>query len=230
MNMKNLIMNRKGAVSIEALIAFSVALLLMGFLIQLLLFLPDEEVKTQQLYDAIVDFEIFNYAYEKIGVKSIELPKFKWSNELNQLLDSLKEYGEAKAYKMVFQKLLEDYDLSLEEFLLEDGILRGRVAFEKSFLLAGKREFFIAFEKRIWLFGDQKELYPNVQLSSLIHEDSEADKKRYVYMTVSGEKYHMEGCFYLMRSTTLHEHIKHVTVYEAERTHYLKPCERCYGR
>lgn len=229
MIMKRHIMNNRGSISVEALITVSVMILLMAFMIQFMFFIQEEDLRTQYVYDALEDLEVCNYLYEKIGVIKIPIPDSPYTEYVSELVKSLEEYVDGFVLETVLEQLLLKHDMMLTSYTYQDGVISGVVTHEKDFYLGGTKSFSIGFEKRLWLFGNQSELYPNHTLADLLDKESEEEKSITVYKTKTGEKYHLEGCFYLIRSTTDHMNIEGMTLYNARHKEHLSPCKRCLG-
>ena len=63
--------NKRGSLSIEALISVSTFLVLIVFLISLITLISTEERLDQRSYDILKELEIYNYLYEKVGFDDI---------------------------------------------------------------------------------------------------------------------------------------------------------------
>lgn len=229
MIMKHRIMNNKGSISIEALITLTVMILLMAFMIQMMFLLPEEDLMTQYVYDALETLEISNYMYHKIGILDLPLPDSPYSDYLSGVMNDLDDYAASYALEEVLNQLLKKHEMTLTTYAYKEGVVSGIVSYEKKFYLGGTRQFSIGFEKRLWLFGNEKNLYPNHTLADLLDKERDEEKNITVYKTQTGEKYHLEGCFYLIRSTTNHLSIESMTLYHARHKEHLSPCKRCLG-
>lgn len=223
-------MNKKGSITVEALISVSIMILVLTSLFQLLTLYPTEDIQVQKTYDALNQLDTAYYLYHKVGVFDFD---FKSGNDsLDQLISSTRDYlNQASVEKMLegyLKHLLNDTAIEVKNFALENDIITGEIVYESHISLGPSWLMTTSFEKRLWLFGNEKEIYPNTTLLDQVKDSQEKDKSLIVYVTKTGEKYHQEGCFYLIRSTTDKSQIKALTLYEAKKKH-LVPCKRCMG-
>ena len=81
----------------------------------------------------------------------------------------------------------------------------------------------VEIEHRLWLFGSEPERYNHTTLAELMNDTSSSMS---VYVTKTGTKYHLENCFYIVRSTTDQKSVQVMTLKEAEDKGHT-PCSRC---
>lgn len=240
--------NLDGSLSVEALISISVFLILIVFFINMITVVSLEDKIDQSTVDLISELEIYNYLYEKIGFDQIlNIDGYKdritdyigntreeWLEYLNfdkLILDKGKESFLSTIAKEKIEDILEKnrkYSRLLNyDFSISDDIVTIKFSYSIVLIMDYKVRTTHFFEKKMWLFGDNSEIYPNdTLLSKLIKEDDEL-KNITVYKTKTGSKYHLEGCFYLRRSTTDKENIESLSMYKAKLIYQLEPCKRC---
>lgn len=225
-------MNNRGSISVEALIGVTVFVLLMVFLGQMLMVFSAEDIVSQKVFDGVYQLENHGYLYEKIGLlhQSPRIKGFDNSKILDLLNSSMKaiDYKTKEAYlKFILSNSLDD-NLSLSKFDLNQDRIMCQIVYEKQYLFGLKHEFIITVEKQLWLFGDDKSLYPHETLKDLLSRQYSKEKNTVVYHTKTGSKYHIEGCFYLRRSTTDKDKIKSISLYQAQYFYRFTPCKKCF--
>lgn len=216
--------NKKGSVTVEALVCFTTIILLLLVMFQLLVFHANEDLKTQKVYEALEHVELANYTYEKIGfLESMPEIDHPLTEQVYELAKGMNHLNKKSYLKLIFSEQLKGF--RIDAFELEGDWISGQVSYEKRFILSKGHRFNVHFKKRLWLFGNDPSSYPNKTLGRYLNDD----RVTYVYVTKTGTKYHLPGCFYLNRSTTDQLNIQKLTKDEAVSRHYL-PCKRCYGQ
>ena len=240
--------NSNGSLSIEALISVSVFLILMVFFINMITIVSLEDKVDQSTVDLISEIEIYNYLYEKIGFNQVlNIGSYKdrilsyigsengaWLEYLDfdkSILDKGKEcflssVAENKI-KVILKKNRRYSKLLSYDFSISGDIVTIDFSYNIILIMDYKVKTVHSFEKKMWLFGDNSEIYPNVTLLSSLAEEDEDLKNITVYKTKTGTKYHMKGCFYLNRSTTDKENIESLSMYKAKIIYKLQACKRC---
>ncbi|MCH4889034.1 pilus assembly protein [Acidaminobacter sp. JC074] len=219
-------MNR-GSVSVEAAIVFPITILIMVMLVQVIAFFPSEDLKVQQVNDALIRLDSLNYVYEKVGLLTFDLPENPYSDFISSSQSFLNDHMASEILEAYLKNELSNHEILLEDFSVTGDTVSGLVSWNKAFVFGLKKESHVKFEHVLWLFGDDKSLYPNETLTKTLFKNEEEEKTVMVYKTKSGSKYHRAGCFYLVRSTTDKSKIVKVSLYDAKRKYLLSPCERC---
>lgn len=230
---------KKGNVSVEALISVSVFLLFMFFLMQVILGFASESIVAQNVLDGLEDLENYNIAIETIGI----------SNELDSLLsDNLSQWLDEEIYiymtdllskgldnsrsdylETLFKSMVETSDTVVQDFSVKEDLVTVEVIYEKNYLFGLETKSILTAEKKLFLYGDDSDLYKKHSLIELIKETVLSEEGKFVYKTKTGSKYHLRDCFYINRSTTDQTSIQKISIYEAKYIYYLLPCKRCIG-
>jgi len=225
------IKNKSGSITVEAVISVAVMILVLTSMFQLLTLYPEEEVTLHKTYDALNQLDNAYYLYHKVGVYDFDYDT--GHQILDQLIDDTKNVLDQSTAELMLksylQALLNEEEIQVIDLSLDGDILRGQLTYPRSINLGYEWQMTIDFEKRLWLFGNEKTLFPNHTLVEKLQSSQDKEKHIVVYQTKTGEKYHYEGCFYLTRSTTDKENIISMTLYEAKRIKHLSPCKRCIG-
>ncbi len=221
-------MNKRGSITVESVIVVSTFIVVLSFLFQLMLLPSKEDISSQQIFDSLNELDNYSYAYEKIGLMEIK-DQLHIISPYKKYVDDIFKYGNhlaKKEYlKLVFKHLLKE-NIEIVEFDLEEDIIKGRVSYNRRYIFE-ERNYEIEFEKKLFLFGDNRTLFPNKTLASVMKDALEGEENSVlVYKTKTGSKYHKSGCFYLERLTTDKKNITAHTLLEAEKMG-LKPCKRC---
>ncbi len=221
--------SNKGSVSIEALIVVTTLILMMTFLFQMIVMFPKEDLRTQIVYDALNDLEHHHYIYNKVGF--LELDFTVGHEDIDRILHlmqtDLSHLAESEYLSIVFKSKMLNQDMVVDHFELVDDQVLGEVSYMRPFMFGIKRTFTIKFDKRMWLFGNEPSLYPNKTLAEVVGNQNNKEESITVYQTKTGGKYHLKGCFYLVRSTTDHPKIISMTLDKAKNILHLEPCLRC---
>jgi len=220
-------MNDRASITVEAAIVFPITILVMTILIQLIVMFPSEDLKIQKVDDILSRLDSLNYVYEKVGILSVDIPENPYSELIKSSQTSISETVESNYLETYLKSELAENDMVLNEFDFHDDTISGEISWKRDFVFGLKKEFHIRFEECLWLFGDNKSIYPNKTLTSYLLNNENEEKKILVYKTKGGQKYHLEGCFYLVRSTNDKSKIDTMTLYEAKHIHRLEPCKRC---
>ncbi len=223
------IMNKRGSLTVEAVISVSTLILVLSFLFQIIILPSNEDIFSQKVFDALNELDNYSYAYEKIGLIEIT-DKLDIVKGYSKYINSIAEYGNGiakKEYlKSVFKSSLNK-EIKILEFDLDNDLIKGKISYNRNYIFSNK-DYIIEFEKKLFLFGDDKKLFPNKTLASALDKISDEDENNIiVYKTKTGSKYHKWGCFYLVRSTTDKKNITEQTLLEAQRMG-LMPCKRCF--
>lgn len=218
-----MMISKKGSISVEALIVIPVIILVGLFFFQIISLFADAEIQTQNVYNTLEELENINFVYEKVGVSKISLPLGKYQ----ELVDDIIKQADGRAREGLLKEIFINKlpGLTLESWQLKEGLINGQVSYKRN-LLFSNQTLHIHFTKRLWLFGDNKALYPNISLADAIKKSEDKDKKTNVYQTKTGAKYHLDGCFYLRRSTTDKTKIIKMTLHQAKKKG-LDACKRC---
>ena len=220
-------MNDRGSITVEAAIVFPITILVMTILIQLIMMFPSEDLKIQKVDDILSQLDSLNYVYEKVGILSFDVPENPYSELIRSSQLFINETVESNLLEIFLVNELDKNDMILNEFTCHDDTISGEISWRRNFVFGLRKDFHVKFEKCLWLFGDNKSIYPNQTLTSYLLNNENEEKKILVYKTKGGQKYHLEGCFYLVRSTTDKSKIDTMTLYEAKHIHRLEPCKRC---
>ncbi|MBI9014861.1 MAG: hypothetical protein JEZ08_21710 [Clostridiales bacterium] len=224
--------DRKGNISVEALISVTLFILFMSFLFQMLSMFSREDKMSQIVFDGIYTLENYGYLYEKIGVLDQEIDMDLSGHQeivqfINRSIKIIKQESKIEYLKGVLEQELDAHDITLKSFDIHEDILSCEVTYKREFLFGLSSVFDITVRKRMWLFGDEKELYPNKTLTDVFKKQLEDERFHFVFQTKTGGKYHQVGCFYLVRSTTDQTEIKRISLYDAKYVYHLMPCKRC---
>jgi len=218
----------KGSVSVEAAIVFPITILIMVICMQLLAFFPNEDLKVQQVNDALIRLDSLNYVYEKVGLLTFDLPEGPYNEFITSSQNFVNENLESNILEAYLRYDLHKNEILLDEFTMTEDTVSGCVSWKKNFVLGFEKESYVKFEHVLWLFGDDKSLYPNETLTNALLKNEADEKSIWVYKTKTGSKYHLKGCFYLVRSTTDKSKIVKVNLYDAKHMYMLKACDRCF--
>ena len=224
--------DRKGNISVEALISVTLFILFMSFLFQMLSMLSKEDKMSQIVFDGIYTLENYGYLYEKIGVLDQEINIDLGDHQeivqfINKSINKVDQQSKTEYLKWVLKQKLDVYDIIINSFEIKEDVLSCRVIYKREYLFGLSHDFEISIKKRMWLFGDEKELYPNKTLTDVFKKQLADERRQFVYQTKTGGKYHLVGCFYLVRSTTDQTKIKKMSLYDAKYLYHLMPCQRC---
>lgn len=230
---------KKGNVSVEALISVSVFMLFVLFLIQVLLGFASESIAAQNILDGLEDLENYNIVIESIGISN-EMDSFfvdhlsEWVDEelyiyMTETLSKVIDYSRDDYLEILFKSMVETQNMVVNDFTIEDELVRVEVFFYKNYLFGLETKSTLTAEKKLFLYGDEPELYRKHTLVELVKETILSEEGKLVYKTKTGSKYHLKDCFYITRSTTDQSGIMKLSVYEAKYIYYLLPCKRCIG-
>lgn len=223
--------NKRGSITVEAVIVVSVMILVCASLFQLLTLFPEEDIKVQTVYDICNKLDTVYYIYHKVGI--FDSTYESGYQALDDLIEQTRKFSDETTAEYILEEtlsnLLAHEDMVLSSFELKDDRISGQIGYSRSIVFGYTWDMAIKFDKTMWLFGDNKSIYPNKSLADLLHTRDDHEKNLLVYQTKTGGKYHMAGCFYLRRSTTDKPNIKSMSLYEAKRIKHLTPCKRCIG-
>jgi len=222
----------RGNISVEALISITLFILLMSFLFQMLSMFSKEDKMSQIIFDEIYALENYGYLYEKVGLLDQEIDVNLGEHQeiidlINTSIKKINQKSKASYLKWVLKQELDVHKIEIDSFEIQGDTLSCKVTYNRQYLFGLSHDFDVFITKRMWLFGDQKELYPNKTLSDVLKKQTEDERNQLVYQTKTGGKYHLAGCFYLERSTTDHAKIKKMSLYDAKYLYHLMPCKRC---
>jgi hypothetical protein len=226
-------MNRKGSLSIEALISCSVLLMLLVILVSLFSFLSVEDQMAQAVLDEAKSLEMDYYLIQKVGIsdwsilQSIDqvLPEYV-EEILGQRFSSYSELVTVESFMYLRLKyLLEDRgivtSITIEDFEVEEDVLSFEIAYKQVLPLGIAVKNSIKLVYKMWYFGNAPYLYHQTTLGELIDEKADV----FVYVTKTGSKYHTKDCFYIVRSSTDQKGVKKILLTEAKQGY--APCKRC---
>lgn len=237
-----MIKNKRGLISVEALLTVTIFVLLMSFLISLLQLFYIEDVLSQKVFDSVDELEKMNYLLEKIGDVHLEdlaidnLPiDLKEYTYLNTFLNS--EYQDQNKdvflrhhFETDISQVMDRYkvvnDWSLEEFVLLGDRLSIDLTYKHHLPFKIQLKPEIQVNKTLWLFGDDPTLSDHQTLADILGNFNDFSVSTYVYTTKTGVKYHLKTCFYINRTTTDQSKIKRLSLKEALAAYFL-PCKRC---
>lgn len=210
---------RKGNTSIEALISVSVLILFFVILIQILLSFALDDLESQRLLDCLENINNYALAYDLIGYDESLLDDFE---DLDlSILREVKDQSKEAFLESIFLSIFHNGEIEIH-----GDWITGYVPVGHTFLLKNTSSY-IYFNKKMLTYGNDPNLFDYKSLVDLLEETKEDEKNVYVYKTKTGSKYHEKSCFYLKRSTTDHDAIERISIYEAKYIYFLTPCKKC---
>ena len=177
-------MNKKGNISLEALISVPVFIIFATFLVALIHFIGLHDIMSQEVLKELEMVSHYNYAYECIGEISLEdlgFLKDQWPPELNYLLEEKYSDFQGTTKTLTLKGILSLKLKSLEkksnienvkvkDFQLEDDILNTLVTYDQMLPLGFKVTQTIETKQQLWFLGDDKSLIDLRTLEDLLRE------------------------------------------------------------
>lgn len=185
-------MNKEGSISVEALISVSIFLLLAGFLVGLIQFVGINDYVSQEVFNEVHKLELFNYAYEKIGVlEGADLIRVKkeWPSDLMYVLEA-DMYARGSEKEGVLRALFKQglagleknrqvTDVAIEAFGLEGEVLETKVTYDQDIALGFKVHQAIHVKAQLWYLGSEPWLIEDLSLADVLKKKSLRPTKRY---------------------------------------------------
>lgn len=232
----------RGVISVEALIAVTVFIVLMSFLLSLTKLFYIEDVMSQTVLEEVGELEKYNYLYEKVGVfdtellNHLEIPLEASRLEfLDQFMgENLNHLTKELFLKSIYKRQLETIEqqlssisnVILKRFTFSENRLEAVINYNHNLPFNMMIAQTISIKKTFWLFGNDGKLYEHQTLADFVNQTDDTAGLTIVYTTKSGTKYHKKTCFYIIRSTTDHQAVRKINMKKA-LSELLKPCKRC---
>lgn len=227
-------MNKKGSLSVEALLSFSFLMMLLLTIISVFSFIAKEDQLSQVVFDEINTLSIDHYLMQKVGIENLDFLEdvdHLLPETLQEFLgNKLSSYTEMIAIETWMQLRLQ-YQLEektevdrvkVSSLSLKGDILEVEIDYTQRLAMGMMVDNSIKASTKMWYFGNDPGIFNQNSLSDLLEEDSEIS---YVYVTKLGSKYHTEDCFYIKRSTTDQSGVKKIPLELAKKTY--SPCRLC---
>lgn len=210
---------KNGNIAIESLIATTVFIIFLLILVQVLLGFAQEDIHSQEVLEALNSLNNYALAYDLIGNDTSLLDAFDGLDL--SFLKNINNLSRSIFLESIMKAKFQDLTISIV-----DDHIKGQVSFEQKFLVSHVTSQ-VYFDKKLITYGNNPPAFNKKNISDLIKKTHEDQEMLYVYKTKTGSKYHLEGCFYLRRSTTKKDDIEKISLFVAKYRYFLTPCQRC---
>lgn len=144
--------DRKGNISVEALISVTLFILFMSFLFQMLSMFSKEDKMSQIVFDGIYTLENYGYLYEKIGVLDQKINIDLGDHQeivrfINKSINKIDQQSKTEYLKWVLKQKLDVYDIIIKSFEIEEDVLSCRVIYKREYLFGLSSDFEISIKK-----------------------------------------------------------------------------------
>ncbi len=234
--------NKKGTVTVEATILITVILVIFTSFFQTISLYFKEDIISQKVFDSLYTLDNVSYFYEKVGI-SKEIENLSINEDLENIfknqIDELKSVSVNSSKEIILREVFKnklkniDESLKLIAFSLNDDIIYSDVYYKRK-LIFNELDFHIKIQKKLFLFGDEKELFKNKTIIDIVKELAKNQEEngyddKFVYMTKYGKVYHTnKNCFYLVKDGTIHEAITKKSLKEMKEKG-IRECKLCGG-
>lgn len=220
-------MNKKGVITVEAILALGVLLSVILVLTSLFQYMAFQDQVSQIGHDTLKDIEIVNFAYHVIEpsdwlpVEKVIPEKLNGFIEpyLQPIISFASEKVLTEAFESYFEISYTAYDIDTEVSVeLNAHHIHVEINYDYVLPFLIDVKDCLVIDSQLYMYGVDGHNPKTIDAFS-------GSDKQYVYVTKSGHKYHTKDCFYINRSTTDHSKVRKISLKEAMKSY--QPCRRC---
>jgi len=230
---KRVIKGKRGSLTLESLVVLPVFIFFCLVLLSLMRGPGLEDYVHQEVLIQIKELELINLAYDKLDLDALEGLDHMLTTVpqavrpyLQVGLDLGKGQAKAKILEGYLDKQLKDLtrlsgleSIEISHFDLGGSVLQVEVVYVQNLPLGLSRQRSLSMTKNLWSLGDEPDLLGQEPIQA-------PGEDQVVYVTRTGQRYHLLDCFYINRQGTDQAGIRQLMMDMAEDQGY-GPCSSC---